>query len=84
MVKVLRSPGQVGNPPNVATDARLGYSVKAYQAAEVVWPLRGAREPPRALGGNLRPGPPGKQERRYRSRLRPPLPCGCAMPLCGW
>ena len=37
MVKVLRSPGQVGNPPNVATDARLGYSAMAYQAAEVVF-----------------------------------------------
>ena len=34
VMEVLRCPGQVGYPPGVATDAQLGFSVKAYQSAE--------------------------------------------------
>ena len=34
---VLRSPGQVGYPPSVATDAHLGFPVTAYQSAEVLF-----------------------------------------------
>ena len=36
VMEVLRSPGQVGYPPSVATDARLGSPVTAYQSAEVL------------------------------------------------
>ena len=31
---VLRSPGQVGFPPSVATASKLGFSVTAYRSAE--------------------------------------------------
>ena len=33
----LRSPGQAGYPPSVAADAHLGFSVMAYQSAEVLF-----------------------------------------------
>ena len=35
-MEVLRSPGQAGYPPSVATDALLGFSVMAYQSAEAL------------------------------------------------
>ena len=38
VMEVLRRPGQVGYPPNVATDAQLGFSVMASQSAEVFSP----------------------------------------------
>ena len=37
VVEGLRCPGQAGYPPSVATDAQLGFSVMAYQSAEVLF-----------------------------------------------
>ena len=37
VVEVLRSPGQVGCPPGIATDAQLGFSGTAYQFLEVLF-----------------------------------------------
>ena len=37
VMEVLRSPGQVGNPPSIATNAHLGFPVMAYQSAEVLF-----------------------------------------------
>ena len=37
---VLRFPGQVGYPPGVATDAQVGFSVMAYQSAEMLFGRR--------------------------------------------
>ena len=34
-MEALRRPGRVGYPPSVATDAQLGFSLMAYQPAEV-------------------------------------------------
>ena len=36
VAEVIRSPGQVGYPPSVATDAQLGFPVMAYQSAELL------------------------------------------------
>ena len=37
VAEVLRSRGQAGHPPSVATDAQLGFTVTAYQTAEVLF-----------------------------------------------
>ena len=37
LMGVPRCPGQVGYPPSVATDAQLGFSVLAYQSAEILF-----------------------------------------------
>ena len=37
VMEALRSPGQPGCPPSVATDTQLGFSVMAYQSAEVLF-----------------------------------------------
>ena len=39
-MELLRRPGQVGLPPSVATDAQLGFSVIAYQSAELLFDRR--------------------------------------------
>ena len=86
MVVVLRSPGQAGYPPSIATDAHLGFLVMAYQSAEVLFD--------RCEGQgciHLRPGPPREHEGRHHptgggrklALLYPPYPCGGTLPLCG-
>ena len=37
VVEILRRPGQVGRPPDVATEAQLGFSAMAYQLAEALF-----------------------------------------------
>ena len=91
LMEALRRPGQVRYPPSVATDFQLGFSVAAYQSAEVPFDRRSGDGRILVSRGISRTGPQARSKRRHDPTgeggllplLRPPQQCGGAVALPG-
>ena len=90
---MLRCPGQVGFPPGVATDARLGYSGHSVPVGRTfVRPARWTWAYLCAVGRNVRAGPRSQQGRGHNpagqgvflSALRQADPYRRSFAICGW